>query len=62
MEERFILTKSELLELLRDRYILSCLEDADIYSWPSYESADDTDSFPSDEEVARKIRLSCFFF
>ena len=56
MEERFVLTKSELLELLRDRYVLSCLEDADVYNWSSYENADDADSFPTDEEIARKAK------
>ena len=56
MEERFILTKDELLELLKDKYMLSCLESADIYNWSNYESANDADSFPTDKEIVMKAK------
>lgn len=56
MEERFILTKDELLELLKDKYMLSCLESADIYNWSNYESANDVDPFPTDEEIVTKAK------
>ena len=56
MEERFILTKDELLELLKDKYMLSCLESADIYNWSNYESANDADPFPIDKEIVMKVK------
>ena len=56
MEEKFILSKNELLELLKDRYMLNCLESADIYNWSNYESADNADPFPTDEEIAIKAK------
>ena len=56
MEEKFVLTKNELLELLKDKYMLNCLESADIYNWFNYENANNADPFPTDEEIAIKAK------
>jgi hypothetical protein len=39
MEPRYLLTESELIELLQDRVVLAALENADIYEWPNYQNA-----------------------
>ncbi len=51
MEKRYVLTESELLELLEDRISYAALDSAGVYDWPSFESANDADPFPTEEEV-----------
>lgn len=51
MEKRYVLTESELLELLEDRISYAALDNAGVYDWPSFESANDADPFPTEEEV-----------
>lgn len=41
MEERFLLTKEELLELLKDRLELSRLEAAGVDNWSGYDYVDE---------------------
>lgn len=48
MEPRYLLTESELIELLQDRVVLAALENADIYEWPNYQNAFEDDEL--DEE------------
>ena len=56
METRYILTESELLEILEDRIMLAALEDADVYMWPSFESANEVDEFPDENEIADRAK------
>lgn len=51
VEKRYILTEAELLELLEDRINYSALDNAGVYDWPSFESANDVDPFPDENEV-----------
>lgn len=52
VEKRYILTEAELLELLEDRINYAALDSAGVYDWPSFESANDADPFPTEEEVS----------
>ena len=51
VEKRYILTEAELLELLENRINYAALDSAGVYDWPSFESANDADPFPDEEEV-----------
>ena len=51
VEKRYILTEAELLELLEDRINYSALDNAGVYDWPSFESVNDADPFPDENEV-----------
>ena len=49
-------TKEAAAKLLKDKYMLSCLESADIYNWSNYESTNDADPFPTDKEIVMKAK------
>lgn len=53
MEERYILTKDELLELLKDRLELSKLEAAGVDNWSGYDCAEE--DFYEDGETEESV-------
>lgn len=53
MEERFLLTKEELLELLKDRLELSKLEAAGVDNWSGYDYAEE--DFYEDGETEESV-------
>ena len=57
MEPRYLLTESELIELLQDRVVLAALEDADIYEWPSYQNAFEDEDLSNEWSHKRAEKL-----